>query len=266
MCTACLNVSFVLAFYKNCRSFEENTTEDIVGFGNEFGLVGSKSFESMKSAAVSSPMTAAAMKSAKSGGSTSIQIKAPKAEVVPPAQMGGLGGSSFGSSFLQQSSPIRTPLQPKPVQTREDRNKELRRVRQQEEILAEPTDEKMNLMPHSDTEDLEDRTDLSGPMSAEPVVRFRTASRSDLLEQHQVRQSVDQVSVIAKRPISKPITVSRRFDAVPFPVPWSTWSAPRCLRQICHSLAVLPAFLLRRVLTLNFDAGGADGYERTQSS
>jgi len=227
-----MNVLFAPASYKNCRSFEENKAEDIVGFRNEFGLVGSKSFESMKSAAVSSPMTAAAMRSAKASGMSSIRIKTPKAEAVPQAQLGGLGGSSFGSSFLQQPSPIRTPLPPKPVQTREDRNLELRRVRQQEEILNEPAEEKLNRMPHSDMEDLEDQTDRSRPMSAEPVLRFRNASRSDLLEQQpQVRQGMDHVNVAAKRPISKPITVSRRFDAVPLLL-FPAWHV---LHDVCQS-------------------------------
>jgi hypothetical protein len=204
----------------SCRQLEGHAHEDLVGMGGDFGLLESKSFESLKKVAVSSPMTSAALKSASSTGSFAVQIKAPKADVTPPAQMGGLAGSSMGQSFRAPPSPIRSLPPPRSVQTREERNMELRRIREQEEQLNAPTEEKINQQPSADADESENQTETqpSGD-STQPVVRFRTASKRDLSEQHSqnanFRSGMEQVSVVAKRPISKPITVSRRFDAVP---------------------------------------------------
>lgn len=213
----------IVAFSGAFRALEGHAPEDLLGLGNGSGLVESKSFESLKNLAVSSPMTSAALKSqAMATSSSSIQIKAPKTEVTPPGQMVGLAGSSLGQSFRQPPSPARTPLPPKPVQTREERNRELRRMREQEQALNAPADEKINQHPYADVDEFEYQTEMTSQNSgeaAQPVVRFRTASRWDLLEQHsKPRVATEQTSVAAKRPISKPITVSRRFDAVPFDV------------------------------------------------
>ena len=97
---------------------------------------------------------------------------------------------------------------------------ELRRIREQEEQLNTQTQENINQQPYTDADESENQTEMqpSGD-STQPVVRFRTASKRDLSEQHlqtaDFRSGMEQVSLVAKRPISKPITVSRRFDPVP---------------------------------------------------